>query len=75
MSLMLSLNQWILLRGYQLVQLSWPGLPDVWQLPANFSLSLLAHSGEASEEEKGEGETELEKRGGNGGRLEHQWCS
>ena len=74
LSLVLSLNQ-LILRKCQLLQLSWPGLPDVWQLPANFSLSLLAHGDEAGKEEKGEGETDLEKKGGNGGHLEHQWCS
>ena len=57
------------------MQLSWPGLPDVWQRAGNFSLSLLAHGDEAGKEEKGEGETELEKKGGNGGHLEHRWCS
>jgi hypothetical protein len=52
-----------------------PGLPDVWQLAGDFSLSLLAHGDAAGKEEKGEGETELEKKGGNVGHLEHQWCS
>ena len=38
----------------------WPGRPGVSQLAGEFSLSLLAHGDEAGEEEKGEGETELE---------------
>ena len=53
----------------------WPGRPGVSQLAGEFSLSLLAHGDEAGEEEKGVGETELEKEGRNGGHLEHQWCS
>ena len=54
------------------MQLPWPGLPGVWQLAGD---SLLAHGEEAGEEEKGEGETELEKEGGNGGHLELQGCT
>ena len=46
------------------MQLPWPGLPGVWQLAGDFSLSLLAHGDEAGEEEKGE--TEQEKEVGNG---------
>ena len=42
------------------MQLPWPGLPDVWQLAGNFSLSLRAHGDEAGEEEKGVGETDLD---------------
>ena len=57
------------------MQLSWPGLPDVWQRTGNFSLSLLAHGDEAGEEKKGEGEMELEKEGGNGEHLGFQGCS
>ena len=60
-SLVLSLNQLMLLRGCQRVQLSGPGLPGVWQLAGDFSLSLLAHGDEAGEEKKGEWEMELEK--------------
>ena len=65
----------MLLGECQLVQPSWPELPGVWQLAGDFSLSLLAHGDEAGEEEKGEGETELEKEGGNGEHLEFQGCS
>ena len=43
------------------MQLSGPGLPGVWQLAGDFSLSLLAHGDEAGEEKKGEWEMELEK--------------
>ena len=43
------------------MQLPCPGLPGVWQLAGDFSLSLLAHGDEAGEEKKGEGEMELEK--------------
>ena len=57
------------------MQLSWPGLPGVWQLAGDFSLSLMVLGDEAGKEEKGEEETETEKEGGNGGHLEHQWCS
>ena len=55
------------------VQLSWPGLPGVGQHAGIFSLSLLAHGGEAGEEEK-EGEMEMKKEGGSWGHLEHQGC-
>ena len=73
--LLLSLSQLMLLGECQLVQPSWPELPGVWQLAGDFSLSLMVLGDEAGEEEKGEGETETEKEGGNGGHLEHQWCS
>ena len=64
---MLSLNQLMLLRGCHLVQLSWPGLPGIWQLAGNFSLSLLGHDDKAGKEENGE--TELKKEGGKWGTL------
>ena len=65
----------MLLSECQLVQLSWPDLPGVWQLAGDFSLSLLAHGDEAGKEEKGEGYTELEKEEGNGEHLGFQGCS
>ena len=74
-SLLLLLNQLMLLRGCRLVQLSWPGLPGVWQLAGDFSLSLLAHSEQAGEEEQADMVTELKKEVGKSWHLEHQGCS
>ena len=44
-------------------------LPGVWQQAGDFSPSLLGHGDEAGEEEKGEGDMELEKEEGNGEHL------
>ena len=64
-----------MLSECQLVQLFWSGLPGVWQLAGDFSLSLLAHSDEAGKEQQGVEETELEKEEGNGEHLEFQGCN